>query len=647
MLIRNDYKPQMAKKMKSNHAGSFSAWRIYLVLFGVVLALALLVGRILYFQFEVQEKYKKDSDNVFVRKVTSYGHRGNIYDRNHALLAINHPVADIIVDSYHLPDFDTMKRQAKGQKKKYDALTEAQQTQKEKIIQLAQLLGLPEKELFRKLNRHTYQPLENARAKMALAEGELKNGDYYLRRHVPKEVFDKIEELNISGIKVAHMGKRHHPGGSAFASVIGITNTTSFDKGKRSRVVGLEGLELVLNDRLSGEDGLRVMIKANGDRYIEDIHSPENRLAKNGEDVVLSLDKNIQILARDSLKKAVERHKADKASAVVLDAKTGEILAMANYPDFDPENYQKIKAQKRRNHAAVDVFEPGSTIKPLVVAKVLDEGQTTPNELIDTRPYRIDGWPIRDYVYYPSLSVSGIIQKSSNVGVSRLAQRLSNAKLYEYYRQIGIGHKPNSGFPGESAGVLRNVGRWRSTDKIVMSYGYGFQMSLLQLARSYTIFTNNGALLPVTFFKQDAAPKGEQVIRPRTAKQVSMMMQQVTEPGGTGTRGAVEGYHVAGKSGTAEQVAGKGKDGAYQKDRNNVMFAGFAPVSNPRVIVAVKINHPRQNGHLGGAVAAPVFAEIMQGSLDVLAVPPDTQTDRIITLKERKPDKRILSHNTE
>lgn len=643
MLIHNDYKPRMARKSKPvGSPNSFGMWRLYMVLGGVVVLLLLLIGRVVYFQVKLQEKYQEKSDNIFVRKVPSFGQRGNIYDRNHALLAINYPVADIYVDSYHLPDFDAQKEAAKDNTKKLYAVAQAEQEQKAKISQLADILGLPEKELQKTLDKRLYQPIEHLRQKIPLAKGERANGNVYLLRQADKEIYDAVEALDITGITIKHMAKRHHLGGAPFASILGVTNTTSMDKSERKRVVGLEGLEYALNDKLQGEDGLRVMIKGSGNRYIEDLHSPDNRPAKDGDNVVLSLDKNIQILANNALKSAVLRHRADTASAVVLDAKTGEVLAMANYPDFNPEQYRKVSAQQRRNHAALDVFEPGSTIKPFIVAKVLDEGKANLHEVIDTRPYKINGWQIRDYSYYPNLSITGVIQKSSNVGVSRLAQRISNRDMYDYYSQVGFGRKPNSGFPGESSGTMRDVNRWRTTDKIVMSYGYGLQVSLLQLARSYTLFTNDGALLPVSLFKQDIPPQGEQIIRPQTAKQVAAMMQKVTEPGGTGTRGAVAGYHVAGKSGTAEQVAGK----VYQKHRNNVMFAGFAPVSNPRLIVAVKISHPRQNGHLGGAVAAPVFAEIMEGSLSELAVPPDKEDARLITVQKRnKPIE--LSHNTE
>ena len=324
-------------------------------------------------------------------------------------------------------------------------------------------------------------------------------------------------------------------------------------------------------------------------------------------------------MAHDSLLKTLEFHKAKAGSAVVLDAKTGEILALVNAPTFDPNNPSKAKPEQRRNRAVIDMVEPGSTMKPIPIALALDQGKVSRNTVLNTSPYNIGPKTIKDTHNYPSLTVQGVIQKSSNVGSSKMSAMFKPKEMYDFYSKVGYGRKLETGFPGESVGKLRPWDKWYPVDQATMSYGYGIQVSVLQLARAYTMFTNNGAILPVTFRKLDHAPQGEQLIKPETAKAMREMMVSVTEQGGTGVRGAVEGYDVAAKSGTAQKYTpGVG----YTNNKHIALFAGFAPAQNPRVVVVVNIDEPSANGYYGGLVAGPAFQEIMAGSLNVLGVAP-------------------------
>ena len=344
--------------------------------------------------------------------------------------------------------------------------------------------------------------------------------------------------------------------------------------------------------------------------------------------MVLSLDQRIQTLAYDELNKAISYHKAKAGSAVVLDAKTGEILALVNSPAYDPNQPGQAGSEQRRNRAVTDMLEPGSAMKPFTIAKALDAGKVNENMVFNTQPYSVYGNIVRDTHTYPTLSLRGIMQKSSNVGTSKLSAMFTPEEMYNFYRDVGVGERMHSGFPGETAGILHNWKKWRPFNQATMSFGYGLQVSLLQLARSYTIFTADGRLLPVSFEKQLTAPKGEQVIKPETARTVRNLMMSVTEPGGTGTAGAVPGFHVAAKTGTARKLV----NGRYADNKHLASFVGFAPAENPRVIVAVAVDEPSTNGYYGGTVAGPVFKGITAGSLNILGVAPTTDLNHTTTI---------------
>ncbi len=571
MLIKNEYKPQMLVKQPKGQKPVSSNVRILFVLSALGVAFLALIGRGVYLQTSEHAFLKNQGDRRFVRTLALPASRGTITDRNGATLALSAPTGSL----YAIPS-------------SMDTVPTVQQ-----LAQLGSLIGVPEGELLEKLSK--------------------KDKDFiYLKRQLPQDVVDKVKAMGIKGLAFQEESKRHYPMGNLFAQVIGFTNID----GK-----GQEGLELSREDQLHGTNGAKVVLRDNKGNIVDSLDSPRNSNPQNGRDMVLSLDQRIQTLAYDQLNQAVAYHKAKAGSAVVLDAKTGEILALVNNPSYDPNDAGNVDGDHRRNRAVTDMLEPGSAMKPITIAKAVDSGKVNENMVFNTQPYSIHGNVVRDTHVFPSLSLRGIMQKSSNVGTSKLSAMFPPKEMYDFYSSVGIGHRMHSGFPGETAGILHKWQNWRPFSQATMSFGYGLQLSLLQLARSYTIFTADGKLLPVSFEKQLVAPEGVQVIKPETARTVRNLMVAVTEEGGTGTAGAVEGYHVAAKTGTARKLV----NGKYADDKHLATFIGFAPAENPRVIVAVNVDEPSANGYYGGTVAGPVFKGIMAGSLNILGVAP-TQT---------------------
>ena len=578
MLIKNEYKPQMLPKQPKGKKPSSSNERMMLVLGGLALAFSALIFRGVYIQTSEHAFLKDQGDRRFVRTLALPASRGTITDRNGATLALSAPTESL----YAIPS----------------AMDEL--PSHEQLVKLAKLTGVSEGELEEKLVK--------------------KDKDFiYLKRQLPKEVADQIAALGIKGLSFQKESKRHYPMGNLFAHVLGFTNID----GK-----GQEGLELARESSLHGQDGAKVVLRDNKGNIVDSLDSPRNSDPKNGQDMVLSLDQRIQTLAYDELNKAIDHHKAKAGSAVVLDAKTGEILALVNSPAYDPNQPGQAGSEQRRNRAVTDMLEPGSAMKPFTIAKALDAGKVNENMVFNTQPYSVYGNIVRDTHTYPTLSLRGIMQKSSNVGTSKLSAMFTPEEMYNFYRDVGVGERMHSGFPGETAGILHNWKKWRPFNQATMSFGYGLQVSLLQLARSYTIFTADGRLLPVSFEKQLTAPKGEQVIKPETARTVRNLMMSVTEPGGTGTAGAVPGFHVAAKTGTARKLV----NGRYADNKHLASFVGFAPAENPRVIVAVAVDEPSTNGYYGGTVAGPVFKGITAGSLNILGVAPTTDLNHTTTI---------------
>lgn len=569
MLIKNDYKPQMLPKQPKQKKPVTTNGRIVLVLGCLSVAFASLIGRSLYLQTEQQAAYlKEEGAKRFVRTLPLTATRGTITDRNGAALAIS-ASADSL---YAVPS-------------SMDAPPTAAQ-----LAKLSALIGVPVATLTERLSR--------------------KNKEFvYLKRQLPSEISKQVTALGIKGLAFQHESKRHYPMGNLFAHVIGFTNID----GK-----GQEGLELSREDSLRGQDGAQVVLRDNKGNIVDSIDSGRNKTPENGADMVLSLDQRIQSLAYDELNKAMVHHHAKAGSVVVLDAKTGEILALVNAPSYDPNNPGGVGSDSRRNRAVTDMIEPGSAMKPFPVAKALDAGKVNANSWFNTHSYKIGGATVRDTHDYPLLDVRGIIQKSSNVGTSKLSAMFKPEEMHHFYQSMGFGRRMHSGFPGESAGLVRDWKSWKPIEQATMSFGYGIQMSLLQLARAYTVLTNDGELLPVSFLKQDFPPKGQQVIKAQTARVVRQMMVAVTEQGGTGTAGAVDGFDVAAKTGTARKLV----NGRYADNKHMATFIGFAPANDPQVIVAVNVDEPLANGYYGGVVAGPVFKNVMAGSLNVLGVSP-------------------------
>lgn len=568
MLIKSEYKPRMLPKEEQAKKPMTSNGRISFVLMAMAVLFAGLIARGLYLQTVTYKFLKEQGDNRIVRTQTLPATRGTVSDRNGAVLALSAPTESL----YAVPkDMEEMPTAAQ-------------------LEHLSELIDVPVDVLRSKLDQ--------------------KNKSFiWIKRQLDHKLAEEVEALGLKHFAFQKELKRHYPMGNLFAHVIGFTDID----GK-----GQEGLELSLEDSLHAGEGAEVVLRDREGNIVDSLDSPRNKAPQNGKDIILSLDQRIQTLAYEELNKAVEYHQAKAGTVVVLDARTGEILALVNTPAYEPNKPGQADSEQRRNRAVTDMIEPGSAIKPFVIAKALDAEKTNLNERLNTQPYKIGPAQVRDTHVYPSLDVRGIMQKSSNVGTSKLSARFSSKEMYDLYHELGIGVRMHSGFPGESAGALRNWQKWRPIEQATMSFGYGLQLSLLQLARAYTALTHDGVLLPVSFEKQAVAPQGKRIFKASTARQVRELMVSVTEPGGTGTAGAVDGFDVGAKTGTARKLV----NGRYVDYKHVATFIGFAPAKNPRVIVAVTIDEPTANGYYGGVVTGPPFKKIMGGSLNILGVSP-------------------------
>ncbi|HGG7852086.1 TPA: peptidoglycan D,D-transpeptidase FtsI family protein [Neisseria meningitidis] len=579
MLIKSEYKPRMLPKEEQVKKPMTSNGRISFVLMAIAVLFAGLIARGLYLQTVTYNFLKEQGDNRIVRTQTLPATRGTVSDRNGAVLALSAPTESL----YAVPkDMEEMPTAAQ-------------------LEHLSELIDVPVDVLRSKLDQ--------------------KNKSFiWIKRQLDHKLAEEVEALGLKHFAFQKELKRHYPMGNLFAHVIGFTDID----GK-----GQEGLELSLEDSLHAGEGAEVVLRDREGNIVDSLDSPRNKAPQNGKDIILSLDQRIQTLAYEELNKAVEYHQAKAGTVVVLDARTGEILALVNTPAYEPNKPGQADSEQRRNRAVTDMIEPGSAIKPFVIAKALDAEKTNLNERLNTQPYKIGPAQVRDTHVYPSLDVRGIMQKSSNVGTSKLSARFSSKEMYDLYHELGIGVRMHSGFPGESAGALRNWQKWRPIEQATMSFGYGLQLSLLQLARAYTALTHDGVLLPVSFEKQAVAPQGKRIFKASTARQVRELMVSVTEPGGTGTAGAVDGFDVGAKTGTARKLV----NGRYVDYKHVATFIGFAPAKNPRVIVAVTIDEPTANGYYGGVVTGPVFKQVMGGSLNILGVSPTKPLTNVAAVK--------------
>ena len=444
---------------------------------------------------------------------------------------------------------------------------------------------------------------------VAILEPRRRREFVYLKRHVPPALAARVMALGVPGVALQREFRRYYPAGEMAAHVVGFTNVD--DQGQ-------EGLELTFDQRLRGEPGLKQVIRDGKGRVIEDVEGI--RPMRRGEDLVLSIDRRLQYLAYRELQAAVSRHQARGGSLVLLDPHSGEVLALVNQPSFNPNNRSGLKSEYFRNRAVTDLVEPGSTIKPFTIAAALESGDWTPESRIDTSPgsFAIGRHRIRDTHNYGRISLADVIRKSSNVGASKIALSLEPERLWKMYRAVGFGQIPGAGFPGEAAGHLADWRDWGEVEQATIAFGYGLSVSCLQLARAYTVFANGGLLPALSVLRRERPASLQRVMGPLTARAVLRMLESVVASG-TGRRAAVAGYRVAGKTGTVHKL---GREG-YAEDRYLSLFAGIAPASAPRLVMAVMIDEPRSGEYYGGVVAAPVFSRVMRESLRLLDIPPD------------------------
>ncbi len=545
--------------------------RFLLVMGAVGCAMALLAFRGVDLQMLNKDFLQKQGTARHLRVVSIVAHRGSILDRDGEPLAVSTPVDSVWVDP----------KEFIKAKPRWEALARA--------------LGISGAQLERTL------------------AGREHRGFVYIKRRIAPSLAQQVMALEIPGVSLQREYRRYYPAGEVTGHLLGFTDVDD---------VGLEGIELAYDGWLRGTPGSKRVIKDRLGHIVEDVE--QIRRPRPGRDLRLTIDRRIQYLAYRELLTAVKRHKAKAGSVVVLDARTAEVLAMVNQPAFNPNNRQDLRGERYRNRAVADMFEPGSTLKPFTIAAALQSGHYRPDSLIDTAPgyYRVGGHTVRDNRNYGLIDVTTVIQKSSNVGASKIALSLSPETIWQAFHRVGFGEPTSADFPGESSGVFTDYEGWSQLERATLSFGYGVAVTALQLARAYTVLAGDGRLRPVSVVmnEQDALPEsGAPVFSHRVIQQVRHMMERVVSREGTALKASVPGYRVAGKTGTVR----KSIAGGYAEDRYLALFAGMAPASDPRLVMVVVIDEPRAGEFYGGEVAAPVFAKVMAGALRLLAVPPD------------------------
>ena len=587
-------------------------WRVKFLIGAIGLGFAVLIGRAAWIQIIHNDFYLQQGASRYERRIALPASRGRIVDRHGELLASSVPSPSLWAipkDLVATPD---------------------------ELQALAKLIDMRPQDLKKRLGSNP--------------------NFVWLRRQVPDDVAQKVAALKIKGVHELRESRRQYPEGEAAAHIVGFTNIE--DEGQ-------EGIELAYQKQLAGRDGARHVLKDRLGRVVEsvgDLVPPED-----GQPVRLSIDAKVQFYAYQRIRDAVAQHKAKAGSVVVLDAVTGEVLALANVPSYTPEDRRNLTGAQLRNRALTDTFEPGSTMKPLIAALAIETRRVRPDTIIATAPGRmtIDGSTISDSHAHGDLTVAEVIQKSSNVGTAKMALQMQPREMWELYSAVGLGQKPQIGFPGVVTGRLRPYKSWRRIEQVTMSYGYGLSASLFQLAQAYTIFATDGELIPMTLLKRDAAEgpprklaeqgrpptlafktafkpgdadgdpvarpadaepipvRGQRVISPATARAVRQMLQLATGPGGTAPKAQTMGYSVGGKTGTAHKQEGKG----YAGNKYRSWFVGIAPISKPRIVVAVMVDEPSAGVYFGGLVAAPVFSQVVQQTLHRLGVMPDQHVE--------------------
>ena len=563
-------------------ASKTPVWRSQFVVAVIALGFLGLVVRAAYVQVIDNAFFKKQGTVRFMRTLDMPASRGRILDRNGHILASSVPMPSIW------------------------ASPEDIERDPAKLKALSKLLGLTLAELDKKLQDEDKTFV-------------------WLKRQVDEDTAKQIADLKIKGVYDRKEYKRIYPEGEAVAHVVGFTNVES---------LGQEGVELTFNKDLAGKAGSRQVIKDRLGRVVEDVGDMVPPV--DGQDLQLSIDSKIQYFAYEKIKEAVIQHKAAAGSVVVMDIKTGEVLALTNYPSYDPSKRTNLTGAQLRNRALTDTFEPGSTMKPFVVTMALDKGIVTPDTLIQTGngKYQFGSAVITDSHAHGTLSVSQVIDKSSNIGTTKIAMQLQAHDMWQGFTQVGFGQKPQVPFPGVVAGRLRNYTTWKPIEQATMSYGYGLSVSLFQLAQAYTVFARRGESIPVTMLKREGdVASGARIYSEKNVSAMLQMLHTVTGAGGTAPKAQTMGYSVGGKTGTAHKVEGKG----YASKKYRGFFVGIAPIDNPRIVVAVMVDEPSDGVYFGGDVAAPVFSQTVQQTLRMMGVQPDMAVKpQVVTQAEKE-----------
>ena len=541
-------------------------WRVKFMIGAIGLGFAVLIGRAAWIQIIHNDFYQQQGASRYERRIELEANRGRILDRNGELLASSVPAPSLW------------------------AIPKDLSASPEQLRQLAKLLEMKPAELKKRLGTSP--------------------NFVWLRRKVPDDVAQKVADLKIKGVYELREWRRQYPESESAAHIVGFTNIE--DEGQ-------EGIELAYQKQLSGHDGARHVIKDRLGRVVESVG--DTIPAVDGQSIRLSIDAKIQFYAYQRIRDAVAQFKAKAGSVVVLDSMTGEVLALANVPSYTPQDRRNLTGAQLRNRALTDTFEPGSTMKPIIAALAMETGRVTPTSVIPTAPGRltIDGSTISDSHPHGDLTVEEVIQKSSNVGTAKMALQMQPREMWEMFSAVGLGQKPQLGFPGVVTGRLRPYKSWRRIEQVTMSYGYGLSASLFQLAQSYTVFARDGELVPVTLLKTDQPATGVRVFSEKNAQAVRHMLAMATGTGGTAVKAQTIGYSVGGKTGTARKQEGKG----YAEKKYRSWFVGLAPVEKPRIVVAVMVDEPNNGVYYGGLVAAPVFSETVQQTLRIMGVQPD------------------------
>jgi len=539
-----------------------------IVLFVLTLAVVGLAWRAIDLQLTHKDFLRHQADARHLRVVKVAATRGKIVDREGQSIAISTPVDSIWINPKQFA------------------------TQRDRWSELTKLLKLDADALHRLVAKKSRKEF------------------VYLKRHVDPEVASLVSELRMAGVYLQREYRRYYPTGEVAAHVVGFTNVDDD---------GQEGLELAYDDWLTGHDGAKRVLRDRYGRAIKDVEHIETR--RDGVDLVLSVDKRMQYLAYRALKSGVAKSGALGGSVVLMDARTGEVLAMANQPAYNPNNRTDRVSSRYRNRAVTDVFEPGSTVKPFTVAAALQTGLFKPNTRIDTSPgvLKVGRHKVHDHRNYGVIDVATVLKKSSNVGASKIALKLPPERLWQTFASLGFGAVTGSGFPGESAGILTDFTGWADIERATVSFGYGLSVTPLQLAQAYSIIASGGLMYPTTFVKVLEPEEPKRVMAAHAALQVRGMLEAVTGEGGTGQRARISGYRVAGKTGTVR----KSTVGGYFEDRYVAVFAGMAPASAPRLVVVVVIDEPSGTEYYGGQIAAPIFSEVMAGALRIKGIAPD------------------------